>query len=165
MFFAAGLCAKLSKMVLQLSEQQKRFGSYLAQDPFLHRVFMSVRIVAKYFPLALSCPSVRVLQRGTNWTDFREICYLRLLLKICREDPKSLTFEQKVLPTCVRNYTRFIVALRHKFGQKHCCEALVLLTVTCSSTIHRELSCVSIVTVVTQTRHNVTLHANAYLVV
>ena len=63
MFFTAGFSAKLSNLVLQLSEQQKRFGSYLAQYPFLRRVFVSVRVVTNYFPSALSCPSVRVLQR------------------------------------------------------------------------------------------------------
>jgi len=100
MSFTAGFSAKLSNLVLQLPEQQKSFDSYLAHYPFLHIVFTSVRTVANNFPLALSCPSVRLLQRGTHWTDFREICYLRPLLKICRDDQESLTFEQTDLPPC-----------------------------------------------------------------
>jgi hypothetical protein len=79
-FLTAGVCEKLSNLVLQLPVQQKVAVRIWHSTPS-YTAFMSVRTVAKNFPLALSCPSVHMLQRGTHWTDFREICYLRLLLK------------------------------------------------------------------------------------
>ena len=128
MFFTAGFSAKLSNLVLQLSEQQKSFGSYLTQYPFLHRVFYERSRGRELFPFGFimsACFSAAPTGRiSTNLLFVTSI-------KNCREDQELLTFEQKDLPPCMRTQVRFIVALRHKFAEKRC-EALILLTVTCT---------------------------------
>jgi hypothetical protein len=71
MFFTAGFSAKLPNLVLQLSEQQKSLGSYLAQYPFLHSVFYERSHSRELFPIGSGVPRNFVRGGSTNWVEDR----------------------------------------------------------------------------------------------
>ena len=61
---------------------------------------MSFRRVAEPRKATISfamsvCLSILVEQFGSHWIDFHDICYLIMLLKICREYSRLLKIENK----------------------------------------------------------------------
>jgi hypothetical protein len=41
------------------------------------------------------CPSIRIEQLGSHWTDFHELLYLNIFFEICREDPSFIKIGQE----------------------------------------------------------------------
>jgi len=61
------------------------------------------------------CPSVRMEQLGSHWMDFREVWYLSIFRKICRENSSSIKNLTRITGTLHEDQCTFLIYLAQLF--------------------------------------------------
>jgi hypothetical protein len=110
--------------------------------------------------------SVRMYQRGSQKIDFCGLELGRAFMENCRENPNVVKLGIKYRELFLEDLSGLYCWRPHNFATKALLfkfSIFISLTATFISTLYKMYCCVSLSTVVTQIRHDVTLYVHYYI--